>query len=43
MLSLLYLKVKAEQYVATCSSCMFLDKKTFLKIWLNLGLNLTIL
>ena len=42
MLSLLYLEVKAEQYFATCSSCMFLDKKTFLKIWLNPGLNLTI-
>ena len=24
------------------SSCMFLDKKTLLKIWLNPGLNLTI-
>ena len=42
MLALLYLEVKGEQYFATCSSGMFLDKKTLLKIWLNRGLNLTI-
>ena len=42
MLSLLYLGVHAEQYFAN-SSCMFLDKKNLLKIWLNPGLNLTIL
>ena len=41
MLSLLYLGVHAEQYF-TNSSCMFLDKKNLLKIWLNPGLNLTI-
>ena len=35
MLSLLYLGVKAQQYFVS-SSCMFLDKKTFLKVWLNL-------
>ena len=35
MLSLLYLRVKAQQYFVS-SSCMFLDKKTLLKVWLNL-------
>ena len=35
MLSLLYLGVKAQQYFVR-SSCMFLDKKTLLKVWLNL-------
>ena len=35
MLSLLYLVVKAQQYFVS-SSCMFLDKKTLLKVWLNL-------
>ena len=40
MLSCLYLGVKAQQYFA---SYMFLDKKNLLKIWLNPGLNLTIL
>ena len=33
MLSLLYLVVKAQQYFVM-SSCMFLDKKTVLEIWL---------
>ena len=41
MLSLLYLGSKAEQYFVSLS-CMFLDKKTLLKIGLNPGLNLTI-
>ena len=41
LLSLLYLLVKAQLYFAT-SSCMFLDEKTVLEIWLNPGLNLTI-
>ena len=41
MLSLLYLVVNAQQYFVT-SSCMFLDEKTVLEIWLNPGLNLTI-
>ena len=41
MLSLLYLGVKAEQYFES-SNCMFLDKKTLLKIGLHPGLNLTI-
>ena len=41
MLSLLYLVVKAQQHFVT-SSCMFLDEKTVLEIWLNPGLNLTI-
>ena len=35
MLSLLYLGVKAQQLIVS-SSCMFLDKKTLLKVWLNL-------
>ena len=35
MLSLLYLGVKAQQYFVS-SSCMFLDKKTLLKVWLSL-------
>ena len=41
VLSILYLRLKAQQYFASLSY-MFLDKKTLLKIWLNLGLNLTI-
>ena len=41
MLSLWYLLVKAQQHFVT-SSCMFLDEKTVLEIWLDLGLNLTI-
>ena len=41
MLSLLYRLVKAQQYFVT-SSCLFLDKKTLLEVWLNPGLNLTI-
>ena len=36
-----YLVVKTQQYFVT-SSCMFLDEKTVLEIWLNPGLNLTI-
>ena len=35
MLSLLYLGVKAQQYFVS-SSWMFLDKKTLLKVWLDL-------
>ena len=38
MLSLLYLVVKGEQDFAS-SSCLFLDRKTLLKIWFNPGLN----
>ena len=41
MLSLLYLLVKAQQYFVT-SSCLFLDEKTVLEVWLNPRLNLTI-
>ena len=41
MLSLLHLGVKAEQYFVRLS-CILLDKKTLLKIWLNSGLKLTI-
>ena len=41
MLSFLFFEVKAQQYFVS-SSCMFLDKKTLLKTWLNPGLNLTI-
>ena len=41
MLVLLYLVVKAQQYIVTLS-CMFSDEKTMLEIWLNPGLNLTI-
>ena len=41
MLSLPYLVVKAQQYFVT-SSCMFLDEKTALEIWLNPELNLAI-
>ena len=41
MLSLLYLGVKAHQYIFS-SSRMSLDKKTLLKTRLNPGLNLTI-
>ena len=41
MLLLLYLVVKTKQYIVT-SSCMFLDEKSVLEIWLNPGLNLTI-
>ena len=40
MLSLLFLRVKAQQYFSL--SCMSSDKKTLLKIWLNHGLKLTI-
>ena len=36
MLSLLYLGVKAQQYFVS-TSCMFLDKKTLLKVWINLA------
>ena len=39
--SLLFLVVKAQQYFVT-SSCMLLDEKTVLEIWLNPGLNLPI-
>ena len=42
MLSLLYLGVKAELSFVSCDSCMFIDKKTLLKIWLNPGLFLII-
>ena len=35
------ISVKAQQHF-TSSNCMFLGKKTLLKIWLNPGLNLTI-
>ena len=41
VLSLLYFGVKAQLYFVN-SSCMSLDKKTLLKIWLNPELNLTI-
>ena len=41
MLSLLYLVVKTQHSFVT-SSCMFLDEKTVLEIWLNPWLNLTI-
>ena len=40
MLSLLYLRVQAQQYFVSLSY-MVVDKKIVLKIWLNLGLNLT--
>ena len=40
MLSFLYLVLKAQQQFVT-SSCIFLDEKTMLEIWLNPGLNLT--
>ena len=36
LLSLLYLTVKVQQYFES-SSCMFLDKKTLLKMCLILG------
>ena len=36
-----YLRLKAQQYFVSLN-CMFLDKKTMPKIWLILGLNLTI-
>ena len=39
--SLWYLRVKAQHYFVSLS-CILLDKKTLLKIWLNPGLNLTI-
>ena len=39
MLLLLYLVVKAQQYFVT-SSCMFLDEKIVLEIWLNPGVKL---
>ena len=39
--SLLYLRVKAQQYMYVVSvSYLVIDKKTVLKIWLKLGLNL---
>ena len=38
MLSLLNLGVKVKQYFV-CSRCIFLDKKTLLKIWPNPGLS----
>ena len=38
MLSLPNLRVKAQQYFVS-SSCMFLDKKTLIKIYLNRGIN----
>ena len=41
MLSPLSLGVKTKQYFV-CSSNVFLDKKTVLKIWINPGLNVTI-
>ena len=41
MLSLLYLRVKAQQYFVSLS-CLFLDRKIVLKMWLNLGLSLII-
>ena len=40
MLSLLYLRLQAQQYFISLSY-MVVDKKMVLKIWLNLGLNLT--
>ena len=40
MLSLLYLRVQAQQYFVNLSY-MVVDKKTVLKIWTDLGLNLT--
>ena len=40
MLSLLYLRVQAQQYFVNLSY-MVVDKKAVLKIWINLGLNLT--
>ena len=39
MLSLLYLRTKAQKYFVNLSY-MFLDNKILLKIWLNLGLKL---
>ena len=39
--SLIFLGVKAQQCFVS-SRCMFLEKKTLLKIWLNPGLNLII-
>ena len=41
MLSLLYLLVKAQQYFVTLS-CLFLDEKTLVEVWVNPGLDLTI-
>ena len=41
MLSLLFLRVKVQQYFVSLSY-MFLDMKTVLKIWLNPGYNSTI-
>ena len=41
MLSLLYLLVKAQQYFVT-PSCLFLDEKTLVEVWVNPGLDLTI-
>ena len=39
MLSLLYLRVKTQQYFESLRY-MLLEEKTLLKIWLNLGVNL---
>ena len=39
MFSLLYLRVKAQQYFVSLSY-LVIDKKTVLKIWLKLELNL---
>ena len=39
VLSLLYLRVKAQFYYFVRLSYMVLDKETVIKIWLNLGLN----
>ena len=41
MLWFLFFEEKAQQYFVS-SSCVMLDKKTLLKIWLNPRLNLTI-
>ena len=41
MFSLLYLRVETQQYFESLSY-MFLDEKTLLKIWFNVGLNLII-
>ena len=42
MLSSLNFEVKTQHYFES-SSDMFLEKKTLFKIWLNPGLNLTVL
>ena len=41
MLSSLNLRVETQKYFVSLSN-MFLDKKTWLKIWLNPGFNLTL-